>query len=34
MNLLRSAVVRRAAIVILAAFAALLPQIVIAQSDP
>ena len=33
-NLLRSAFVRRAAIVILAAFAAGLPQIVIAQSDP
>src|SRR5258707_5024908 len=34
MNLSRSAFVRRAAIAILAAFAALLPQIVIAQSVP
>jgi len=34
MNFIRSAFARRAAIVILAAFAAALPQIVIAQSDP
>jgi len=34
MNLPRSAFARRAAIVILAAFAAALPQAVVAQSDP
>ena len=34
MNFTRSAFARRAAVVVLAAFAAALPQIVIAQSDP